>query len=82
MFAAVILADVNVSNDCLFVKLKDVVNYTVKFSLQKMDELHICLDMVLRNKTPNKTNTIIPPLAGSLFLVCVSVFLSICPSKG
>lgn len=58
-----------------------MVNYTVKCSLQKMDELHICLDMVLRNKTPNKTNTIIPPLAGSLFQVCVSVFLSICPSK-
>lgn len=69
------LADVNVSNECLFVELKAVVNYTGRFSLQKMDELHICLDMVVRNKTPNNTSTNIPPLAGSW-----SVFLSFCPS--
>lgn len=29
-----------------------MVNYTVSFFLQKIDELHLCLDVVLRNKTP------------------------------
>lgn len=42
----VILPDVNVSNECLFVKLKGVVNYAVSFFLQKIDELCLCLDMV------------------------------------
>lgn len=40
------------SNDCLSAELKEVVNYTVSFFLQKIDELHLCLDVVLRNKTP------------------------------
>lgn len=44
--------DANMSNDCLFVELKEVVNYTVSFFLQKIDELRLCLDVVLRNKTP------------------------------
>lgn len=44
--------DANMSNDYLFIELKEVVNYTVSFFLQKIDELHLCLDEVLKNKTP------------------------------
>ena len=40
------------SNDCLFVELKEVVNYAVSVFLQKTDELPLCRDVVLRNKTP------------------------------
>lgn len=40
------------SNDCLFVKLKEGGNYAVSSFLQKIDELCLCLDGVLRNKTP------------------------------
>lgn len=29
-----------------------MVNYAVSFFLQKIDELRLCLDVVLRNKTP------------------------------
>lgn len=47
MLAAVILADV--SNECLFVELEDVVNYTVRVFLHKMAELCICLNLVLRS---------------------------------
>lgn len=42
--------DANMSNDCLFVELKEVLNYAI--FLQKIDELCLCLDVVLRNKTP------------------------------
>lgn len=47
MLAAVVLADVN--NECLFVELEDVVNYTVRVFLHKMAEQRICLDVVLRS---------------------------------
>lgn len=32
----------NMSNECLFVELKEVVNYAVSFFLQKTDELSAC----------------------------------------
>lgn len=54
------------SNDYLFIELKEVVNYTVSLFLQKMDELQLCLDEVLKNKTPvNHTPS-------GMFTVCLS----------
>lgn len=44
--------DANMSNDCLFAELKEVVNYAVSFFLRKIDELRLRLDAVLRNKSP------------------------------
>ncbi len=80
--------DANVSNDCLFVELKEVVNYAVSFFLQKIDELHLCFDVVLRNKTPvnhatSGVFTICPPTnsifllikADTLLIVTVTVLL-------
>lgn len=62
------------SNDCLFVELEEVVNYAVSFFLQEIDELRLCLDVVLRNKTPvNHTPS-------GMFTICLptdSLFLLI-----
>lgn len=62
----------NMTNECLFVELKEVVNYTVSFFPQKIDELCLCLDVMLRNETtvnhtPSGMFTIYLP-TDSLFL--------------
>lgn len=57
--------DANMSNDCLFVEQKEVVNYADSFFLQKIDELRLCPDVVLRKKTPvNHTPS-------GLFTICL-----------
>lgn len=44
--------DAHMSNDCLLLELKEVVNYAVSFFLRKIDELRLRPDVVPRNKTP------------------------------
>lgn len=73
-FSIFVHPDANMSNDCLFVVLKEVVNYAVSFFLHRIDELRLCLDVVLRNKIPvNHTPS-------GVFTICLpedSVFLLI-----
>lgn len=48
----VVHPDAHMSNDCLLLELKEVVNYAVSFFLRKIDELRLRPDVVPRNKTP------------------------------
>lgn len=50
--ADIVHPDAHMSNDCLLLELKEVVNYAVSFFLRKIDELRLRPDVVPRNKTP------------------------------
>ena len=70
------------SNDCLFVEKKEVVNYADSFFLQKIDELRLRPDVVLRKKTPvNHTPsgvfTICLPTASQSLLIKANIQLTV-----